>query len=152
MTACAAARGGVLMAYEFTALRPGETERTCAKCGCKFQPSTRTQKYCAECGKNPVRVQPRMTEKEARRRMERKVDNNILGLNDALFRELERIEACGEDRERIEIEGVRADKVCDLASNIIANGRLMLAAAQMSVGVAEAVNVPKILLGNGDGK
>lgn len=84
--------------------------------------------------------------------MERKVDNNILGLNDALFRELERIEACGDDREAIEAEGVRADKVCNLAGNIIANGRLMLQAAQMSVGVAETVNVPKMLLGNGDGK
>lgn len=80
------------------------------------------------------------------------MDNNILGLNDALFRELERIEDCGDDREAIEAEGVRADKVCNLASNIIANGKLMLSAAQMSVGVAESVDVPKMLLGNGDGK
>ena len=142
------------MAYEFQALRPGEKERTCARCGQQFQPNTRTQKYCPACGAKPVRVEPetRSRRKAAMKRMERKVDNNILGLNDALFRELERIEACGDDREAIEAEGVRADKVCNLAGNIIANGRLMLQAAQMSVGVAETVNVPKMLLGNGDGK
>ena len=140
------------MAYEFAALHPGEKERTCARCGCKFQPNTRTQKYCPVCGRKPVRAERGITKKEARRRMEKKVDNNILGLNDALFRELERIEDCGDDREAIEAEGVRADKVCNLASNIIANGRLMLQAAQMSVGVAESVNVPRMLLGNGDGK
>lgn len=142
------------MAYEFSALRPGETERKCAKCGCGFMPSTRTQKYCPACAAKPTQTanEERDRRKAARKRMERKVDNNILGLNAALFRELERIEECGDDRDAIEAEGVRADKVCNLASNIIANGRLMLSAAQMQVGVSESVNVPKMLLGNGDGK
>lgn len=142
------------MAYEFSALRPGETERKCAKCGRGFMPNTRTQRYCPACTAKPAQAtnEERDRRKAVRKRMERKVDNNILGLNAALFRELERIEECGDDREAIEAEGVRADKVCNLASNIIANGRLMLSAAQMQVGVSESVNVPRMLLGNGDGK
>ena len=79
------------------------------------------------------------------------MEANVFALNDAMFRELERIEAC-ESPEEIDAEGIRADKVCNLASNIIANGKLMLKAAQMSVGVSESVNVPKALLGNGDGR
>ena len=82
----------------------------------------------------------------------KKMDNNTFALNDALFRELDRIEACGDDRESIEAEGIRADKVCNLAANIINNGKLMIQAAQLGIGVAESVNVPKALLGNGDGK
>ena len=141
--------------YEFSALRPGEESRECCRCGRSFTPTSRTQKYCPECGHKPKArkdTSGREQRKALRKEVERKVDNNILGLNDALFRELERIEDCGDDREAIEAEGIRADKVCNLASNIIQNGKLMLSAAAMSVGVAETVNVPRMLLGNGDGK
>lgn len=141
--------------YEFSALRPGEKSRKCSKCGADFTPASRTQKKCPECGKKKLSARDtseRDRRKALKKGVERKVDNNILGLNDALFRELERIEDCGDDREAIEAEGIRADKVCNLASNIIQNGKLMLSAAAMSVGVAESVNVPKMLLGNGDGK
>ena len=79
------------------------------------------------------------------------MEYNTLALNNAMFRELERIENCTTPEE-IEAEAIRADKVCNLASGIISNGRLMIQAASMSMGVAESVNVPKALLGNGDGK
>ena len=70
---------------------------------------------------------------------------NLKTLNDALFRELERIEAC-ETPEEIESECERAKAVSALAGNIIANGRTALEAAKLSMGAAEQVSVRNMLL------
>ena len=40
--------------YEFSALRPGEESRECYRCGRSFTPTSRTQKYCPECGRKPI--------------------------------------------------------------------------------------------------
>lgn len=31
-------------------LRLGEVDRVCTKCGCRFDPKNRVQKYCQKCG------------------------------------------------------------------------------------------------------
>lgn len=71
--------------------------------------------------------------------------SNLMQLNDALFRELERIEAC-ETPEEIENEAVRASEVSKLANNIIANANTAVRAAQLGVGLAENVAVRNMLL------
>lgn len=136
--------------WDFRALRPGETSRTCARCGRNFVPAARNQKYCsAECrtGERPKNGDKEKAgrRKAARRKAERTVDSNLMTLNEALFRELERIESA--EGEQLEIETRRADTICDLAGSIIANGRLVLAASQASLTTAETVAVPKMLLG-----
>lgn len=78
-------------------------------------------------------------------------DNTLGTLNDALFAQLRRIESA-EDGEQLESETARSHAVCNLAGSIIANGRLALSASQASIMTAEAVSVPKMLLGGGDGK
>lgn len=75
------------------------------------------------------------------------MDSNMMTLNEALFRQLDRIENA--EGEQLEIETKRASTVCDLAGSIISNGRLVLAASQASMTTAETVNVPKMLLGGG---
>ena len=71
--------------------------------------------------------------------------SNLRQLNDALFRELERIEAC-ETPEELEGECERAKAVSALAGNIIANGRTALEAAKLSMGAAEQISVRNMLL------
>ncbi len=71
--------------------------------------------------------------------------STLMTLNDALFRELERIEACGTPEE-LERECERAKAVSSLAGNIIANGRTALEAAKLSMGAAEQVSVRNMLL------
>lgn len=79
------------------------------------------------------------------------MNSNLKGLNDALFRQLGRIEeATG--AEEIEKEISRSKSVCEIAGAIIQNGRLVLDASKASMTTAETVAVPKMLLGNGDGK
>lgn len=70
---------------------------------------------------------------------------NLRQLNDALFRELERIEAC-ETPEEIESECGRAKAVSQLAGNIIANAKTAIDAANLGVGMAESVQVRNMLL------
>ena len=36
------------IAVSFAPLKPGETHRVCLKCGAKFIPTARNQKYCHE--------------------------------------------------------------------------------------------------------
>lgn len=72
--------------------------------------------------------------------------NNLVELNRALFRELERIEECGTPEE-IESECRRADVVSKLAANIIGNANTMLKAVAASERTAEQVRVPRALLG-----
>lgn len=71
--------------------------------------------------------------------------SNLMKLNDALFKELEKIEAC-ETPEELERECARGKAVSSLAGNIIANGRTALEAAKLSMGVAEQVAVRNMLL------
>lgn len=81
--------------------------------------------------------------------------SNLRTLNDALFRELERVEAC-ETPEELERECNRAKAVSSLAGNIIGNARTALDAARLSMGVAEQVAVRNMLLeaprGGNDGE
>lgn len=137
-------------AYEFPALRKGETERHCEKCGRAYQPTSRTQRFCPDCG----RPRPYTSETVARRKpgamkeAERFMDANLKGLNDALFRQLDRIESA-DTPEKLESETSRANSVCKIAETIIGNGRLVLEASKASMTTAESVQVPKMLLGNG---
>lgn len=82
--------------------------------------------------------------------------SNLRKLNEALFRELERVEAC-ETQEEIEVECSRAKAVSSLAGNIIGNARTAIEAANLGMGVAESVQVRNMLLeapdeGGGDGE
>ncbi|WP_162610856.1 hypothetical protein [Gordonibacter sp. An230] len=79
------------------------------------------------------------------------MDANLKGLNDALFRQLERIEGAGTSDE-LETEVSRANSVCKIAETIIGNGKLVLEASRASMATAESVQVPKMLLGRGDGE
>lgn len=71
--------------------------------------------------------------------------SNLRTLNDALFRELERLEAC-ESQEELQDECRRAKAVSSLAGNIIANANTAIAAANLGVGMAESVRVRDMLL------
>lgn len=135
----------------FPATYPGETgPRYCKKCGAEYQPNARNQKYCLKC--QVAKNEPMPKAKPEKRKAETFMNDNTLGaLNDALFAQLRRIESA-EEGEQLEAETNRSHAVCNLASNIIANGRLAISAAQASMGTAEAVSVPRMLLGNGDGK
>lgn len=77
--------------------------------------------------------------------------NNLVTLNQALFRELERIEEC-ETPEDIETECRRADVISKLAGNIIGNANTMLKAVSASERTAEQVRVPRALVGGDDGE
>lgn len=70
--------------------------------------------------------------------------SNLETLNDILFRQLERIENCG--NENIESEIERSKAVTSLAGQVISNGRLVLDASKASMTTAETVQVPKMLL------
>lgn len=74
---------------------------------------------------------------------------DLAALNAALFRELERVEACG-SKEELESECRRAKAVSDLAGNIIANGRTAVEAARLSMDVGMAVRTGEMLLGGDD--
>lgn len=135
----------------FPATYPGETgPRRCEKCGAEYKPYVRNQKCCLKC--QVAKSEPKPKERPKKRKAETFMNDNTLGaLNDALFAQLRRIENA-EDGEQLESETNRSHAVCNLAANIIANGRLAVTAAQASMGTAEAVSVPRMLLGNGDGK
>lgn len=71
----------------------------------------------------------------------------LAGVNDALFRELERLEAVdAADAEAMSLEIDRARAVRDVASTVLDNGRLVLEVARAGTDVGEAVHVPKGLL------
>ena len=139
--------------FDFPALRKGEEERICIRCGKPFVPNSRTQKYCSPECREGEKPEPRYDKEQSARRkaaikeVRKMQDNNLMSLNDALFRELDRIENAGP--EELETEVSRANMVCNLAGNIVANGRLVLAASQASMTTAETVTVPKMLLGGG---
>lgn len=75
------------------------------------------------------------------------MSKGLAGVNDAMFRELERLEAVDvSDRDQMEAEIGRAKAVRDIADTIISNGNLVLRVAQASTACGEAVAVPKGLL------
>ena len=76
------------------------------------------------------------------------MSKGIGAVNDALFRELERLEAVKIDNsEAVRCEIERAKAVEGIASTVIANGRLVLDVARAGTSVGEAVKLPKGLLG-----
>ena len=76
------------------------------------------------------------------------MSKGIGAVNDALFRELERLEAVKlEDPEALKAEIERAKAVEGIATTVIANGRLVLDIARAGTDVGEAVRLPKGLLG-----
>ena len=154
------ANGHPNAAYEFNALRPGEEARTCEGCGQPFVPASRTQRRCPDCRAREESARRRREDERAERarqrayeaKVERGRDNSLIAVHDALFREMERLEECGDDKDKLETEALRAEKVCDIAGVIVANGRLMVKAAQVSMDAAHAVEAPRALLGRGDGR
>ena len=76
------------------------------------------------------------------------MSKGIGAVNDALFRELERLEAVKlENPEAVRCEIGRAKAVEGIATTVIANGRLVLDIARAGTDVGEAVRLPKGLLG-----
>lgn len=71
--------------------------------------------------------------------------NNLKTLNDALFRELERLEQCDGKDELLQ-ECSRAKAVSDLAGNIIGSANAALKAVSMGTNVGERVQVRNMLL------
>lgn len=77
--------------------------------------------------------------------VEKENEGNLFGLNRMLFRELDRLEAAEGDELQAEIG--RAKAIREVASTVIANGRLMVDAARESQAQGDAVRVPKGLIG-----
>ncbi len=76
------------------------------------------------------------------------MSRGIASVNEALFRELDRLEAVDHtDAEAMQAEIGRAKAVEGLAGKVIENGRLVLDVCKASVAAGEAVKVPKGLLG-----
>lgn len=71
--------------------------------------------------------------------------SNLKTLNDALFRELERLEGC-QDKDELARECERAKAVSSLAGNIIGNSRTAIQAASLGMTVAGQVQVRDMLL------
>lgn len=71
--------------------------------------------------------------------------NNLRALNDALFRELERLESCS-TKDELERECSRAREVSSLAGNIIGNARTAIDAAKIGMSTAAQVGVRDMLL------
>ena len=69
----------------------------------------------------------------------------LASLNEALFRQLDRIEQA--KPEQIEQELQRTNAVIGVAGQVIANGRLIVDAARAQTAVGESVRVPKGLIG-----
>lgn len=72
----------------------------------------------------------------------------IAAVNEALFRQLERLESVGtDDPEAMRAEIERSKAVEGVAGKVIENGKLVLDIARAGTAVGEAVRVPKGLLG-----
>lgn len=72
---------------------------------------------------------------------------SLQAVNEAMFRELERLEAIDiEDVDKVNTEISRAKAVQGIADTVIANGRLVVDAARASTDVGEKVRIPKGLL------
>lgn len=72
---------------------------------------------------------------------------SLQAVNEAMFRELERLEAINiEDVDKVNTEISRAKAVQGIADTVIANGRLVVDVARASADVGEKVRIPKGLL------
>lgn len=70
---------------------------------------------------------------------------NLNGLNEMLFRQLDRLDSASKDDLPDEIS--RSKAIRDVGETIIANGKLMVDASREMTGLGEKVQVPKGLLG-----
>ncbi len=77
--------------------------------------------------------------------------NKLADLNNHLFAQLERLGDEDLTGEQLSEEISRAKAVTGLASQIIANGTLVLKAAQAAQEYADRSAVPKMLTGDSDG-
>ncbi len=75
------------------------------------------------------------------------MSRGIAGVNEVLFRQLERLEAVGtDDVEAMRAEIERSRAVEGIAGRVIENGKLVLDVAKAGTAVGEAVHVPRGLL------
>lgn len=70
--------------------------------------------------------------------------NNLSDLNELLFKQLNRLDACGNE-EGLEIELKRSKETANLAKEIVSNGRLALDASVKSSSIIDANKTPKML-------
>lgn len=76
------------------------------------------------------------------------MNRGIAGVNEILFRQLDRLEAVDRaDAEAMRAEIARSKAVQQVAGKVIENGRLVLDVAKAGVAAGEAVKLPKGLLG-----
>ena len=76
------------------------------------------------------------------------MNRGIAGVNEILFRQLDRLEAVDRtDAEAMKAEIERSKAVQQVAGKVIENGRLVLDVAKAGVAAGEAVKLPKGLLG-----
>ncbi len=76
------------------------------------------------------------------------MSRGIAGVNDVLFRELDRLEAVDTDNpDAMNLEINRAKAIEGTVSKVIDNGKLVLDMCKSSVATGEAVKIPKALLG-----
>lgn len=76
------------------------------------------------------------------------MNRGIAGVNEILFRQLDRLEAVDRtDAEAMKAEIERSRAVQQVAGKVIENGRLVLDVAKAGVAAGEAVKLPKGLLG-----
>ena len=76
------------------------------------------------------------------------MNRGIAGVNEVLFRQLDRLESVDrEDAESMQAEIARSKAVQQVAGKVIENGRLVLDVAKAGVAAGEAVKLPKGLLG-----
>lgn len=74
-------------------------------------------------------------------------NRGLVGVNEACFRELARLEALSIDNpQALLAETERAKAVKSLAETVISNGRLVLDASRAETATGEAVKIPKGLL------
>ena len=72
----------------------------------------------------------------------------IAGVNEVLFRQLDRLESVDRsDAKAMQAEIARSKAVQQVAGKVIENGRLVLDVAKAGVAAGEAVKLPKGLLG-----
>lgn len=72
-------------------------------------------------------------------------ENNLYGLNERLFAEMDRLEAA--DGDDLQEEIGRAKALRELGQTVIANGNLMVSASREMTAQGESVKVPKGLIG-----
>lgn len=76
------------------------------------------------------------------------MNRGIAGVNEILFRQLDRLEAVDRtDAKAMQAEIARSKAVQQVAGKVIENGRLVLDVAKAGVAAGEAVKLPKGLLG-----